>query len=163
MSDVVKTRSDVTFIIFFFTALTIVGLVAGGFFVRDYARARASEAWPVVEGVVLSKLDDSGAAVRYAYSFDGHSYEGTRERVFSAQLFRADQTSYLPGERISVYVSPVEPSYAVLIPGGAGTTFILFSLLSGVCLFLGVGGMVWTLSDGVAPLNRNPMAHSPAE
>lgn len=151
MATVVKSRSDVTFVLLFFAALAIIGIVAGGFFVRDYARARASAEWPVANGVVLSQLDRDNARVRYVYSFAGRSYQSTRERVFSARFTDVSPRDYAPGESVDVYVNPANPSFSVLAPGGAGLSFLFFSVLSGLCIFVGVGGVVWTFSDGVDP------------
>ena len=151
MTSTVKSRSDVTFVLVFFFALAIIGIVAGGFFVRDYARARASVGWPVVEGVVLSRLEGDAARVRYVYSFAGRSYQSKRERVFSARFTNTSTRDYAPGEAVDVYVNPANPAFAVLEPGGAGLAFVIFSFLSGLCVFVGVGGVIWTFSDGVDP------------
>lgn len=149
MTDIVKSRSDVTFVLLFFAGLALIGVVAGGYFVRDYARARVSSDWPIANGVVLSQLAGDNARVRYAYSFAGRSYQSTRERVFSARFVSLSARDYAPGEAVDVYVNPENPAFSVLQPGGAGIAFVLFSALSGLCIFIGVGGLVWTFSDGV--------------
>ncbi|MEO1252522.1 MAG: DUF3592 domain-containing protein [Pseudomonadota bacterium] len=148
MQDIIKNRSEVTFVLLFFVGLAIVGVIAGGFFVQDFARARASHAWPVVEGVVLSPRAEKDE-LRYAYSFRGQSYESQRERVFGAQLFVPSGRDYAPGQFVAVHVDPDAPSYSVLTPGGAGFAVVFFSVLSGLCVFIGVGGIVWVFSDGV--------------
>jgi hypothetical protein len=155
MNDIVRSRSDVTIIILVFVALAIIGIVAGGFIVRDYARARASLNWPVADGVVLSQLDGDRAPVRYVYSFEGRSYESRRIRVFSARFLKAAPRDYAPGEAVRVYVNPDNPSFSVLRPGGAGLAFVVFCAFSGLCIFIGVGGVVWTFSDGVEALEAS--------
>ncbi len=146
MGTTVKSRSDLTIILFFFSALAIIGIFAGGFVVRDYARARASESWPSVTGIVLSQLDGGAEDVRYVYSINGRSHEASRKRVLLASFFVAESVDYLPGETVSVYVNPQNPGYSVLYPGGGAATFVLFSILSGGCVFFGIGGIVWSLS-----------------
>ncbi len=133
----------------FFVTLAIIGIVGGSFFVRDFARARSSAGWPTADGVVLSQLDENSDRVRYAYSFGGRSYQSTRDRVFSARLLRSSSGDYAAGDSIEVYVDPGDPSFSVLKPGGAGPAFVVFAILSGICIFFGVGGVIWTFSEGV--------------
>ncbi len=149
MATVVKSRSEVTFVLVFFTALAIVGILAGNFFVRDFARARTSATWPTADGVVLSQLNEDSKQIRYAYSFAGNSYQSTRDRVFIARNFKSSEMEYLPGQTVAVYVDPNDPSYSVLQPGGAGLAFVFLTVMSGVCIFFGVGGVIWTFSEGV--------------
>lgn len=149
MDDPLKQRSDITIVLVFFTALAIVGVVFGGFVVHDYAKARASAAWPAVEGVVLSRLEGDSARVRYAYSYQGRSYEARRVRVFTARFLKPAIKEFVPGETVRVYVNPKEPTFSVLQTGGAGLAFVLFSILAGACVFFGVGGVVWALSSTV--------------
>ncbi|WP_425408342.1 DUF3592 domain-containing protein [Hyphococcus sp.] len=148
MSEELKSKSDISIVLFFFTALAVFGIAGGGFVVHDYARARASISWPAVEGVVLSQLEPQQSGLRYVYSIDGRSHESTRERVLLARFFHMSTPDYRPGESVTVYVNPANHSYAVLQPGGAGAAFVFFSVLSGVAVFFGLGGVVWTLSRG---------------
>ncbi len=150
MQDTLKNRTEITVILVFFLSLAIIGVAACGFFVRDYAYARASAAWPVVNGVVLSDLEGDAARLRYAYLIDGKTYESRRERVFSARFLKSAARDYAPGEAIEVYVNPEDHAFAVLQPGGAGAAFIFFSILSGLAVFFGVGGVVWTIVEGAA-------------
>ena len=148
MQEILKNRSEVTVVLVFFIVLAILGVIGGGFFVRDYAYARASAAWPVVDGVVLSDIEGDHARLRYVYVVDGKSYESSRERVFSARALQSGVRDYAPGETIQVYVNPKDHAFSVLQTGGAGAAFILFFVLSSLCVFFGVGGVVWTLSEG---------------
>ena len=149
MASIVKSRSEVTFVLVFFTALAIAGILAGSFFVRDFARARASAAWPTADAVVLSQIDESRKDIRYAYSFEGRTYQSTRDRVFIARVMKPSTLDYAPGEAVTTYVDPKNPSYSVLRPGGAGLAFVFLTVMSGVCVFFGLGGVIWTFSEGV--------------
>lgn len=148
MTAELKSKSDISIVLMFFAALGVLGVFSAGFVVHDYARARASASWPSVEGIVLSRLEGDHSRVRYVYSYDGRSYESTRERVFLARFLKPAPPNYLPGETLAVFVNPKNHAYAVLYPGGAGAAFVLFFILSGACVFFGVGGVVWTLSQG---------------
>lgn len=137
----------------FFIALALAGAVTGGFFVSDYARARASQSWPGIDGVVLSRNEMPGAKLRYAYSFDGRSYSSARQRLFFGRFYGAPPSEVAPGQTVTVFVDPKHPSFSILKTGGSGAAFVFFSFLSGACIFLGVGGVVWTLSAGVENTN----------
>lgn len=150
MTAELRTKSDVSIVLIFFSVLAVLGVTSGGFVVQDYARARASVSWPAYDAIVLSQLEGAQEKVRYVYSVNGRSYESTRERVFTASFLKGAGAAYLPGETIEVYVNPQDHSYAIVYPGGAGVAFVLFSILCGACVFFGVGGIVWTLSNGAA-------------
>ena len=113
------------------------------------ARGRAPHG-PVVSAVVLSQTDDQTTGVRYAYSIDGRSYQSKRERVFTARFLKNPVRKYTAGDRISVFVDPGNHKFAVVEPGGAGAAFIFFSILSGIAIFFGVGGVVWALGQSAA-------------
>ena len=146
MAPELKKKSDISIVLIVFTALAVIGVACGGFIVRDYARSRASLAWPVVDGIVLSHLDGEASHLRYVYSFDGRSYESTRTRNFMGWFMNMSTPEYRPGESVVIYVDPDRHDYSVLFPGGSSAAFILLSLLSGASVFFGVGGVVWALS-----------------
>lgn len=146
MAPELKKKSDISIVLIVFTALAVLGVACGGFVVRDYARARASLAWPAVDGIVLSRLDGDAGQLRYVYSFDGRSFEATRTRNFMGWFLNAETGDYRPGESVIVYVDPQDHAYSVLYPGGSGVAFVILSLLSGAAVFFGVGGVVWALS-----------------
>lgn len=146
MAPELKTKSDISIVLIVFTALAVLGVACGGFVVRDYARARASLAWPAVDGIVLSQLEGEAGRVRYVYSFDGRSHEATRTRNFMGWFMKVEAGEYRPGESVVVYVDPDEHAYSVLYPGGSSAAFVILSLLSGASIFFGVGGVVWALS-----------------
>lgn len=146
MSAEFKSKSDVSIVLFFFMALALGGLAGGGFVVNDYARSRASLEWPQAEGIVLSRLAGERARVRYVYSVEGRSFEATRERSFMGRFEIAEDHDLRPGESVVVYFNPEDPAYSLLFPGGSGGAFVALSLLSGLSVFFGLGGLVWTLS-----------------
>ncbi len=150
MEDLQRKRLDVTVVLIVFIALAIGGMAAAGFFVRDYAMARGSASWPEVTGVILSRLDSGAPGLRYAYSYEGRSYESNRRRVFTARFMKPQTRVLAPGDSVTVYVNPKKPDFSVLQPGGAGAAFVFFSILSGLCVFFGVGGVVWALSEAAA-------------
>ncbi|MEM8935743.1 MAG: DUF3592 domain-containing protein [Pseudomonadota bacterium] len=149
MVDVLKNRSDITIVMVLFSTLALVGIAAGGYFVNDYARARASQSWPVVDGVILTQLAENDAA-RYAYSMDGRSYESSRERVFLAGFSNQSSGDYEAGQIVPVYVNPHDHSFSVLAPGGASIAFVICSIIAGAFVFFGVGGVVWAVSQQAA-------------
>ena len=146
MNADLKDKSEISVVLGFFAVLAIIGVIGAGFIVNDYSKARASTAWPVVEGVVLSNRPGEGTGLRYVYSVDGRTYEAKRQRFFVARFSSGSGRIYQPGEAIAVYVSPSDASTSVLQPGGSGLAFVLFSVLSGLGVFTGVGGIVRTLT-----------------
>ncbi len=151
MNQNLAGKSQVSVVLVFFTVLSIFGVVGAGFIVTDYSRARASVSWRVVEGVILSERNGEQGRVRYIYSVDGYSYESTRQRLFTTRLAaRRNQPVYRAGGAVAVYVSPHEPAFSVLAPGGSGLIFVIASLISGICIFAGVGGVIRTLETTVA-------------
>lgn len=156
MAQLLRSKSDVTIALLFFASVAIGGFFTSNFIVRDFGKARASVAWPTVEGVVLSRRGPGGAA-RYVYSYDGDTYEATRRRAFTGRFRRSKPAFLAPAERVVVYVDPRDPSFALLEPGGAAGAFLAFSALGGAAMFLGVGGVVWTFARGVAPARERAM------
>ena len=146
MPPELKTKSDISIVLFVFTAMAVLGVACGGFVVRDYARSRASVTWPAADAIVLSQLEGEGAQLRYVYSFDGRSHEATRTRTFLGWFMMTEQAQHRPGESIVVYVDPEDQAFSVLYPGGSSAAFVILSLLSGAAVFFGVGGVVWALS-----------------
>jgi hypothetical protein len=98
---------------------------------------QASPNWPSVEGEMLVARarahnetgEQSGTPthqwfteVRYRYTVDGVTYEGTRLKAFDAihfdeQQARAALAPFPPGARVKVYYDPRHPASSVLIPG----------------------------------------------
>ena len=122
MEETLKNRSDVSVVLLFFIGLTIFGVLGAAFIVKDYASARASTAWPVYEGIVLSQREGA-ETLRYVYSVDGHTYEGNRRRFVTAFFTAGESEAAGAGETVRVYVDPKKHDVAVLQPGGAGGLF----------------------------------------
>lgn len=151
MSPELKTRVELPISLLFFAALAFIGAAGGIFIAQDYARARASLAWPTVEGIVLSRLDGELAPVRYVYSVEGRSFESVRVGGFIALFARHAKRTYEPGEAVLVYVNPEDHAYSVLQPGGPAGVFVLFCVLCGAALFFGGGGLVYSFSKAGEP------------
>ena len=156
MDPGLRQRARISVVLVFFTALAILGVVGVGFVVTDYSRARGSVSWAVVDGVVLGHRRGGGDHLRYVYSVNGKPYESTRIRFFTGGLAdRQEVSTYKPGVRVNVYVSPRFPGTSVLQPGGSPFVFLSVFLFCGVCVFLGVGGVVRTLektvTEAIAP------------
>ena len=131
----------------FFGALSIIGLYGVGFAVDDYARARASQGWPVVSGVVLTPT--AGHKLRYAYSVDGASFEGHRHQFYSRGWLGVKAVSFMPGSNVDVFADPENPQTTVLRPGGVGGVFAFTFLVFASVSFIGVGGALRTGAHAV--------------
>jgi hypothetical protein len=147
-----------------FGLVALAGVLAAYAAVEDYARARASLAWPTVDGVVLSEDEKSGL-VRYAW-FDGsQSHTGERVRFWTAAL-QPSGVVYQPGERIRVHVSPDDGALAVLEPGGSSVLFLGVLAFGAFLVFVGLAGVIRLamLVDGLSPVRRAPdYEFAPAE
>jgi len=144
--------------------------VASGFFLSaglpvlvyalyELSRAKASQHWPTVEAKVcaagIRQYWRRGPGmrytpwVRYAYRFEGSSYEGKRF-MFSGPLSpttgvlqEAEEflTPFAVGTVINVRVSPRNPRISVIEPGvdrRVWMTLLVGSMLS----FMGIGGLL---------------------
>jgi hypothetical protein len=94
----------------------------------NQARARASEAWPTVPGVVETskveqRLTKSGIfyklALSYRYDVDGNGYEGDTaqfgpRRVTAQELIEELAQKYPAGQKVTVHYDPDDPATAVL-------------------------------------------------
>jgi hypothetical protein len=94
----------------------------------NQARARASEAWPTVPGVIETskveqRLTRSGIfyklALRYRYEVDGNGYQGdTAEfgppRVTAQELIEGLAQKYPAGAKVTVHYDPDDPATCVL-------------------------------------------------
>src|SRR3990167_1618963 len=133
-----------------FGAIAAVGFLAGFAAVEDYARARASRNWPVVEGVVLSK-SENGKAIRYAW-FDGvEGHTGARVRFWTRILYPSGAV-YEPGDSVKVRYSPENGALAVLEPGGSAMIFAAVLGVGAILVFTGFAGIIrlTMLIDGLS-------------
>lgn len=134
-----------------FGAVAAAGVLAAYAAVEDYARARASQAWPVVEGVVLSRGEDADD-VRYAW-FDGvRSHTGERIRFWTGAAYAKGEV-YQPGAPVKVRVSPEDGALAVIEPGGSPVVFAVVLAFGAFLVFIGLAGIIrlTMLIDGLAP------------
>ena len=134
-----------------FGLLIFAGLIAAYAAVSDYAQARASRNWPVVEGHVLS----GGDKVRYAWFADRRPHQGARVRYWS-NSFNPSGAAYLPGEKVKIFVSPDDGAIATLEPGGSPVLFALVLGFGGFLVFIGLAGVIRLVMkiDGLGPPRR---------
>lgn len=148
----------------FFVAMAVLGGWSAYAAVSDYAAARASRDWPVVEGVALSRTD-AASVCRYAYFQNGKPYQSTRV-LFATTPRGRRAPDCAPGMRLDVRVAPDDPSLAVLMSGGSAVTFVLWIGVAAIFLFAGLAGVIrmMLLADGlVATRSAYAGAESPAE
>lgn len=117
-------------IIVSFLGVIYIGLTLGH--VRNIGIGYASNAWPSVEGQILSsairlvKPRRSASywqpTIRYRYRVDGREYVGERWRVYpnntvDTPFARQFTTRYAPGTIVMVRYDPRDPTVAALEPG----------------------------------------------
>lgn len=144
-----------------FGVIIFSGALAAYAAVADYAPARASRDWPVVEGAVLS----SEKGVRYAWFADGRPHTGERVRYWTA-AFNPAGAVYEPGDKVKVFVSPDNGAVAVLEPGGSPILFALVLGFGGFLVFIGLAGVIRLAMrlDGLTPSRRRRASDfAPAE
>ena len=139
-----RSRAPLIGAAFLFALVAIAGLITAYAAVKDFAFARASGDWPQTHGVILTPGDDGGEELRYAYHVDGESFEG-RRLAFLTRGYIGSPPPRTPGAKVDVYVSPIDPTTAVLVPGGSGRRFAFWLLMSGVAVFVGVAGLTRTM------------------
>lgn len=140
--DAVK-NVQVAVVAMFFLLLAGLGLAGSIFTVTDYAKARASRHWPVVDGVILEGALPDCKPLRYVYSVDGRMIESQRTRFFTSRG-EIDQASIecRPGGEVALYVSPRDPKAAVLVIGASTSVFLGSLFICAISAFVGVGGLV---------------------
>ncbi len=144
-----------------FGVIIFSGALAAYAAVADYAQARASRDWLVVEGTVLS----SETGVRYTWFAEGRPHTGERVRYWTAAL-RPSGAVYAPGERVKVFVSPEDGAVGVLEPGGSPIFFALVLCFGGFLVFIGLAGVIRLAMklDGLTPARRRRASDlAPAE
>lgn len=123
-----------------------VGVLSMCLGIENTLMARASAAWPSVEGAIIratvardSSADSSGASgtwrpiVVYAYVVDAMRHEGQRISYGEyATAERADAESVVDKNpkdtRVRVYYMPDDPRQAVLEPGASGIPWFFVAL-----------------------------------
>lgn len=128
-----------------FLAAAAIGIGVAHYFVVNFADARASHNWPPTQGVILNEPEGQFPTVRYSYSVEGSVYVSTRNRVVDMPFARRPDVT--PGDRVRVYVNPMQPTFAVLTPGGAIFAYIAGVIFGAGMTFVGLGGLVWVAID----------------
>jgi hypothetical protein len=136
-----------------------VGAAVLFFALREIDSAQKSVTWPTVTGTIRSSEtvwshtsnggDAASAEVIYVYAVRGRRH--TSNKVLfgdygSSDSSRADRivNEYSPGQAVTVYYNPLDPSLAVLQPGVTIGSWIFAGF---GFLFLAIGlGLVWLFS-----------------
>lgn len=135
------TRNDRLAALLIFAVLLLGGVGLVLFAVKDFGAARASASWPPVEAIVLSGPHGTNK-VRYVYTVDGVNYESRRVRFLTASLGAPQWRAPRPGTAILVAVDPQNPRVAAAAAGGTATLFAIFAALGGLCVFVGLAGVI---------------------
>lgn len=147
MPEEVQRKAELTIVLLFFVALAGAGIVLIIMTVQDFARARSSFTWPEASAVVLSDPEHNSARPRYVYVVGGETYESRRIGFFRLPIPGGKHAQLAPGDNVTIYVDPDNPSIAVLQPGGSSLVFLLMSLAAAVLVFFGAGGAIRTLMN----------------
>lgn len=126
-----------------FGVLAALGMIVSLAAVEDFTYARTSYKWPVVDGVVLSS--DNGK-LRYAYFYEGASYEGNKNSFIFGVPMRQNQNGFVAGQRVKVSVLPSDPKIAILVTGGSVSLFAGAIAFSIFFVFVGLAGAVRAMS-----------------
>jgi hypothetical protein len=151
-----KTMQDSAAIFLPLSAIFVVlGLVFGYLAIHNWRRARASLAWPTVQGQVLSAFlqehtdSDEGVSydpkVTYTYTVSGTEYQNDQIAfggVSSSSKSKAQAylERYIVEDPVTVHYDPDNPKLAVLEPRASGKN-LLYLVVSAIFL----GGSVWLL------------------
>ncbi|WP_164007327.1 DUF3592 domain-containing protein [Pyxidicoccus trucidator] len=128
--------------LFFVLLWSVVALGADAFVLLSIARGLRTATWPEAPGTILdssvkahrgSKGTTYRLSVRYSYSVDGQSYEGTRHRhaiwsTTNSKVIGAQLQRYPAGAQVTVSHSP-DATDSVLEPGASGVDIFLLLIL----------------------------------
>ncbi len=135
--------------------------------------ARASTAWPSVEGVIeqssVSTTHRSGkdkktmyaAEITYRYTVEALEYHcstvafGGNGSSSSSQAAYAVTKRYPVGQAVPVYYEPQKPENAVLEPGVTWASYAVYGI---GLVFLVVGGLMTTVSAGYLAIGATVVA-----
>lgn len=135
------SRNDRLAALLIFAALLFGGAGLVVFAVEDFSAARASAVWPTTEAIVLSGPNGVNK-VRYVYTVDGVNYESRRVRFVTSSVGAPDWRAPRPGNAILVAVDPKDPRASAAAPGGTAILFAILTGLGGLCVFVGLAGVI---------------------
>jgi hypothetical protein len=135
------SRNDRLAALLIFAALLFGGAALVVFAVKDFGAARASASWPTTEAIVLSGPVGPNK-VRYVYTVEGVNYESRRVRFVTASLGAPAWRAPRPGTPILVAVDPQDPRASAAAPGGTAILFAIFTAVGGLCVFVGLAGVI---------------------
>ncbi|HTG36147.1 MAG TPA: DUF3592 domain-containing protein [Thermoanaerobaculia bacterium] len=157
-----RTAGSPTGCIVPFALVFLLAGAAGSYFllVRPFSRLLASQLWTETQCTVLSsqvaEVSSSDGStykidIRYQYIAGGNLRESNRYdfRIGSSSGAAGKQAivdRYPPGERVTCWVDPGDPSQAVLSRGFAPA--YLFGLIPLVFFAIGAALLVWTVRSG---------------
>lgn len=157
------SKAGPVFMCIFFGVFFLVGGVLTFFFlVRPVVKILSARNWEetpcsVLSSEVTQHSGDDGPTyaidILYSYEFNGRKYESNRYDFMGGSSSgysgkRAIVKRYPPGKTAICYVNPNDPGEAVLEPGFTPT--LLFGLIPMVFLFIGAGGLYYTIRRGRA-------------
>ena len=131
----------------------IAGLLATLWGVRIIVRARRTQQWPSVEGVIeksniSSNVNDLLPDIEFRYEVENQTYRRSMEfsrDVTSSQEFAASYVDKYPaGARVRVYYDPEKPDNATLEPGLGQGDWLVFAIGLGMLVF----GILFLLLGG---------------
>jgi len=129
----------------------VVGVAIFGLGINLYKKAKASETWPTVDGVVfsseVSSYKDSkkntrySANVNYSYMIENKEYTSndiSMSEVTSSNVSSAEKIckQYPEGTKVKVFYNPENPDESLLIPG---TSFVVYLPMIAGAIFLLIG------------------------
>jgi hypothetical protein len=120
-------------------------IIAGSVAIRAAAQnrtwARESASWPQVPGTIVQTVVNKHdvRTVIYQYAASGRYFRSSRAVFGSVDSGTANRIAgrYSPGQTVSVFVNPDDPSVAVLHPGSHGGNWLL-PLFGGTGIVVGL-------------------------
>lgn len=115
----------------------VAGLMATLWGMSIIARARKTQRWPMVEGMIetsspSSEDNDLLPHILFSYAVDTHTYQhalkfpgGTQP---SPELTASYTRKYSVGAKVSVYYNPQQPDQATLEPGLARGDWMILAI-----------------------------------
>lgn len=120
--------------------------VSGYFLLQIFLKAKASQTWPSVPGVitkaeVADKFGRFQADVSYTYTVDGRNLVGSRIRASDGEFNVRDGAvqalqGLAKGQQVNVYYDPSNPGYSLIQPGAG---FQEYALLVVPFVMVGIG------------------------
>ena len=161
-------KGSTVFLVLLGLSVALIGGLFTGLMWKSYQRASAMHDWPQVEAVVLSSeieewLHDEFSPMEYrlkilyGYEWKGEAKTGerltTRGNPYSNKRVKieADLGNFPAGKKITAYVNPADPDFAILAPDSKAAGYSIWFPL----LFV-VGGLGVSIRAIMAVFRRQP-------